>query len=369
MQTKGIILENYQQIQEVFEQNSVQKPFVCCGKSFQKTEIFKYLKDNFDIVLFDHIRPNPRFDDMIDGVKLFKENGCDFVIGAGGGSPIDTAKMIKVMSSNDKSLWLTEDMEGNELKSLFIPTTAGTGTEATWISVFYVNEVNKLSIHHKDFLPDYVILDENLLSTLPPYQKRCTCLDALCHSIESYWSTKATDESRKYSKQGIVGFMENVDGYINNTREGNRGMLMASYYGGKAINIAGTVAPHAFCYNLTMNCGTSHGHSCAVGLSKIWEYMISNDVVTNHKEGREYTLKILDDVGAMLGGKDRFGGLDVFNSILQKLELQFPTIEENKIAEFVSKVNTKKLMSNPVRLDENDVEAIYKMILGVQNED
>lgn len=366
MQTKGIILDSYKQIQEVFEQNGVQKPFVCCGKSFQQTEIFKYLKDNFNIVLFDHIRPNPRFDDMIDGVKLFREEGCDFIVGAGGGSPIDTAKMIKVMSTNEEALWLTENMKSNEYKSLFIPTTAGTGTEATWISVFYVNEVDKLSIHHSDFLPDYVILDDTLLETLPLYQKKCTCLDALCHSIESYWSTKATEESKEYSKKGILGFMQNMDGYISNTKDGNKGMLMASYYGGKAINIAGTVAPHAFCYNLTMNCGTSHGHSCAVGLSKIWEYMLSHDEVTNHKEGRAYTLQILDDVGVMLGGKDRFEGLDIFNSILTKLEIPFPTIEENRIAEFLLKVNTKKLLSNPVRLEADDVEAIYKMILGVE---
>ena len=70
MKTKGKVLESYRQIKDVFEQNNVKKPFVCCGKSFQKTEIFRYLKQ-FNIVVFDCIRPNPRFEDMVDAAQDF----------------------------------------------------------------------------------------------------------------------------------------------------------------------------------------------------------------------------------------------------------------------------------------------------------
>ncbi|WP_444244609.1 hypothetical protein, partial [Eubacterium sp.] len=65
MQNKGIILDNCKQIKEIFEQNGVRRPCVCCGKSFQKTKIFEYLKQ-FDITVFDNIRPNPRFEDMVE---------------------------------------------------------------------------------------------------------------------------------------------------------------------------------------------------------------------------------------------------------------------------------------------------------------
>ena len=131
----SVILNNYTEIEKVFEQHNVQKPFVCCGKSFQKTEIFKYLQ-NFNIVVFDNIRPNPRFDDMITAAELFKAEGCDFMIGAGGGSPMDSAKMIRLMTTNDISKCLDKPMENNDIKALFIPTTAGTGSEATKTSVF-----------------------------------------------------------------------------------------------------------------------------------------------------------------------------------------------------------------------------------------
>lgn len=352
----SVILNNYTEIEKVFEQHNVQKPFVCCGKSFQKTEIFKYLQ-KFNIVVFDNIRPNPRFDDMITAAELFKAEGCDFMIGAGGGSPMDSAKMIRLMTTNDISKCLDEPMQNNDIKTLFIPTTAGTGSEATKTSVFYINEVEKFSIGNYDFIPDYVILDESLLLTVPEYQRKCTCLDALCHAIESYISVKANDESQEYAKKAMKLFFENKDSYMKNEPKGNRGMLMASYYGGKAINITGTVAGHAMCYNITMNCGTSHGHSVAIGLAKIWEYMLCHNDLVNDKRGREYVLKTLDELN------DIMGGLPAFKALIDEFELPYPKLDQSVIKGFVSKVKPQKLASNPTTLDENDVEQIYKQIL------
>lgn len=361
MQNKGIILDSYLQIKEIFEQNGVQKPFVCCGKSFQKTEVFEYLKQ-FDITVFDSIRPNPRFEDMVDGARLLKKNGCDFVIGAGGGSPIDSAKMIRLMATNDISICLNEPMENNDIKSLYIPTTAGTGAETTKSSVFYINEKDKMSIANLDFLPDYIILDSSLLNTLPLYQRKVTSLDALCHSIESYWSVKATHESREYAKKGIVGFFENKDRYINNTPQGNKGMLWASYYAGKAINITGTTAAHAMCYNITMNCSTAHGHSVASGLSVIWEYMLNHHDKTNGGLSCDEIMKRFDEIGVLCGGKNAWDGLEIFNGVLSDFELPYPKTDESNISVFASKVDVTRLGNNPVRLDTDDVINIYTEI-------
>lgn len=361
MQNKGIILDNCKQIKEIFEQNGVQRPFVCCGKSFQKTKVFEYLKQ-FDITVFDNIRPNPRFEDMVEASKLFNENKCDFIIGAGGGSPIDSAKMIRLMTTNDIDTCLTEPMKNNGIKSLYIPTTAGTGAEATKSSVFYINEKDKMSIANLDFLPDYVILDSSLLNTLPLYQRKVTSLDALCHSIESYWSVKATDESREYAKKGILGFFENKDGYIKNTPDGNEGMLWASYYGGKAINITGTTAAHAMCYNITMNCSVSHGHSVACDLSVIWEYMMKHLDKTNGGLTGKEIMKRFDEIGVLCGGKNAEDGLQIFNHVLSDFDLAFPKTDEKNIPLFVSKVDVTRLGNNPVKLDSDDLTAIYTEI-------
>lgn len=348
MQTKSYFLKNYTEIEKVFEQNGVQKPFLCCGKSFQKTDIFKYLKQ-FNIVVFDNIRPNPRFEDMLTAAELFKKENCDFMLAAGGGSPMDTAKMVRILINNDEKTALYGEIENNSVKALFIPTTAGTGSEATKTSVFYLNEVHKYSVHSLDFIPDYVLFDERLLETLPPYQKKATCLDALCHAIESYWSTKATDESREYAKKSINLFFEHKDGYIKNTPEGNLGMLWASYYGGKAINITGTVAPHALCYGITMGCSTAHGHSVAVLLSTIYQYMLEKD----------YPEELFDSFSKVMGGKDAVDGLRIFNSILEEFELEKPRIEKSRLDEFVNEVNVSKLVTNPVKLEKYDIKEIY----------
>lgn len=360
----SVILDDYTQIKKVFEQLNVQKPFVCCGKSFQKTNIFKYLSDNFDIVVFDNIRPNPRFEDMIDAVKLFNSQQCDFMIGAGGGSPMDSAKMIRLMATNDVSKALTEPMKNNDIKALFIPTTAGTGAEATKSSVFYINDVDKTSIANYDFIPDYVLFDASLLETLPDYQRKCTCLDALCHAIESYWSAKATDESKEYATRAIKLFFDCKNSYMSNEKYGNEKMLEASFYGGKAINITGTTAAHAMCYNITMNCGTAHGHSVAVVLSKLWEYMLSHNEAVNHKNGRDYTLSVFNELAKIMGAKSFADGLQIFNSILDEFKLDFPKTEKDNVKSFVSKVNTQRLGNNPTKLSNTDVENIYNMIFN-----
>lgn len=351
------ILNDYTEIKEIIESLNVKKPMLVCGKSFQQTNIFEYLKQ-FDIVVFDHIRPNPRFEDMVDAAKIFNDENCDFIIGAGGGSPMDSAKMIRLMTTNDIATCLNEPMQNNNIKALFIPTTAGTGAEATKSSVFYVNEVDKLSIANYDFIPDYVILDESLLKTVPDYQRKCTCLDALCHSIESYWSAKATDESKEYAKKSIELFTKHLDGYMANTDEGNRGMLMASFYGGKAINLTGTTSAHAMCYNITMNCHTAHGHSVASGLVEIWRYMNEHNNNVNDERGREYVLNTFEELEQMMGGQKAFEEL-VYN----RFKLQKPTIDEGRIPEFVSKVNVSRLGNNPTVLSADDVAQIYKNIL------
>lgn len=352
MQTKSYFLKDYTEIEKVFEQNGVQKPFVCCGKSFQQTEVFKYLKQ-FNITVFDNIRPNPRFEDMVTAAELFKKENCDFMIAAGGGSPMDTAKMVRILINNDEQTALYGEIENNGIKALFIPTTAGTGSEATKTSVFYLNEVHKYSVHSLDFIPDYILFDEKLLATLPLYQRKATCLDALCHSIESYWTTKATDESREYAEKSIKLFFEHKDGYINNTPEGNLGMLWASYYGGKAINITGTAAPHALCYSITMNCGTSHGHSVAVLLSTIYEYMLQMD----------YPKDLFAAFSKVMGGTDIKDGLDIFNGILKEFKLEQPRIKEEQLDEFVNEVNVSKLSTNPVQFTKEDIKEIYKRTL------
>ncbi|MBQ7740202.1 MAG: phosphonoacetaldehyde reductase [Eubacterium sp.] len=361
MQTKQIIFSDYKKIGDILNKHGAKKPMLVCGKSFQKSYVFDYLKD-YNIVVFDNIRPNPRFDDMVKAVEVFKNEGCDFMIAAGGGSPMDSAKMIRLMVTNGCENALTKPMENNAIPSLFIPTTSGTGSEATKVSVFYINENEKFSVHSYDFIPQYVLFDEKLLLSVDDYQRRCTCLDALCHCIESYWSTTANDESKGYAEKGVKLFFEFLDEYLANTERGNRGMLEASFYGGKAINITGTTAAHALCYNLTMNCNVAHGHSVAAVLLHQWDYMLNHNEHVNDARGRQYVLDTFEQLGRIMGGKNARDGYKIFGNLLIKLGMKSIEFGDDLLYDFIFKVNTKKLGTNPTLLDGNDVLELYKRV-------
>ena len=362
MRTKGIILKDIYEFKKV---SSCKKPFLCCGKSFESSPAFEFLNSEFNLTVWDNIRPNPRYEDMLAAAELFKKEKCDYMIGAGGGSPLDSAKMIKLLVTNDPATALTEPMQDNDIGFFAIPTTSGTGSEATKYSVFYVNENVKHSVSNDAFLPDFVLLDESFIKTVPPYQRRATCLDALSHAIESYWSVKSNAQSKEYAAKAIRLFVENKSGYIANEQQANRGMLMASYYGGKAINITSTTSAHAMCYNITMNCGTAHGHSVAVCLAEIWKYMNVHNERVNDSRGRDYVLKTLDELGALLGGKNSLDGAKIFASLLDEFELPSPKASPEQVKEFIKTVNPAKLLTNPTVLEAVDVEKIYNRVFGI----
>lgn len=363
MQTKNIVFTDYNKINEILKTAGAKRPFLCCSKSFKQTDAFRTLKNNPNITVWDTIRPNPRYEDMISATKQFLKNDCDFIIGAGGGSPIDSAKMIKLMATNKNIDARFETLKDNDIPFLCIPTTSGTGSEATRYSIFYSGETEKHSVSHPGFLPKFVILDPIFLKTVPPYQRVCTCMDALCHAIESYWNVKSTDTSKKLAKKAISLFFNNKEEYINNQPDGNKGMLFASYYAGKAIDITSTTSAHAMCYNLTMNCGTSHGHSVSVCLAEIWEHMLKHNDNINDPRGRDYVIKTLNEIGILMGGKNAKDGLDIFRTLVSEFDLKNP-IETEETAEIFSKnVNISRLKNNPTVLDENTVRQLYEKIL------
>lgn len=359
MQTKGVILKNLSELKKV---SCIKKPFLCCSGSFKRTKAFEYLKNNYDLTVWDKVRPNPRFEDMVSASQLFKKNNCDFMIGAGGGSVLDSAKMIKLLITNDAKIALTEPMQDNDIGFFAIPTTSGTGSEATRYSIFYVNENEKYSITHSDFLPDYIMLDAEFLKTVPPYQRKCTCLDALCHAVESYWNVKSTAESKAYAKTAIEIFVNSKDSYMNNEDAGNYGMLMASYLAGKAIDITSTTSAHAMCYNITINCHTAHGHSVSANLKEIWKYMNKHNEIVNDSRGREYVLKTLDELGILLGGKNSADGAEIFESLYNEFQLDTPAADEALVNNFADSVNPARLLNNPTTLSEDDVLKIYRKV-------
>lgn len=362
MQTKGKLLQNADDVLHLLRAQGVKKPMLVCGKSFLKTDLLQRLLD-FSPVIFSDVRPNPRFEDMETARDLFVQNGCDFLIGAGGGSPLDSAKMIKLMVTNPKETWL-RGMEPNDIGFLAIPTTSGTGSEATRYSIFYIGD-KKHSISNPDFLADYVLLEPAFLQTVPLYQRKCTCLDALCHAVESYWSVRATDESRAFAEKAIRLFWGAVDGYMQNEPQGNRDMLLASYWAGKAIDCTATTAGHALCYNLTIYCHTAHGLSVALCMRSLWRYMLEHpDLAVNDARGRRYVQASFEALGRLMGDSTALDGLAAFEKLLQRFALPTPQMPCGTAEDFAGRVDVSRLSNNPLALSRDDVIAVYRALFS-----
>ncbi|MGD2092147.1 MAG: phosphonoacetaldehyde reductase [Candidatus Aminicenantes bacterium] len=211
-------------------------------------------------------------EDVEEKYREVKDNpGVDLIIAVGGGTIIDIAKIISIAYSNGcKKVEeiLSDRTLGNRLDLIFIPTTAGTGSEATSFAVVYQDKV-KISIDHKSLLPTYVVLDPRLLRSLPIPILNSTVLDALAQAIESIWARGGTKESREYSKEAIGLILDNLD--QENTIERLSGLQVASHLAGKAINISKTTLPHSISYPLTSHFGVPHGVAVFLTLPKVAE--------------------------------------------------------------------------------------------------
>ena len=342
---------------------------VVCDDSIHFMEaISKKLKETkTPIVYFSDFQSNPHYESVVKGVEVFRSSKCDSIMAIGGGSSIDVAKCIKLYANlpgdGANGAWLKADIETNKIPLLAMPTTAGTGSEATRYAVIYFDD-KKQSITSESIIPTTVLLDPGVLKTLPMYQKKATMCDALCHAIESYWSVNSTDESKEYSKAAIRSVIKNMDGYLSNTDEGNAGMLEAANFAGKAINITQTTAGHAMCYKITSLFGCAHGHATILCNRVLYPWMIDNTDKCIDPRGEDYMKQILDEIGLALGCSNAREGADKLISIFDSLELDVPSATESEYEELITSVNPVRLKNHPIQLTESSIDDLYHKILG-----
>ncbi len=365
--------QNYSALDSFFISNKIQKVFLVHTKSFLNFKISKYFaslkeKLGIDIVSFTNFHPNPDYDSVVEGEKLFRETNCDCIIAVGGGSSIDVAKCIKLyMGLDNNKLFFEQVPIPNDIKLIVAPTTAGTGSEATRYAVIYYKG-EKQSITHDTCIPSEVIFDSAFLHTLPDYQRKSTMLDALCHSLEAYWSVNSTAESKTFSEKAINIILENLDSYLRNEEKGNYNMLMAANLAGKAINITQTTAGHAMCYKLTSMYGIAHGHAAALCVNKLWPFMVNNTQKSNDARGKEYLDNMFSQLAQIMGCKSVKEATVKFSSILQKLNIEIPNVKNVDDFDMLKiSVNPVRIKNNPIKLTEEDINILYHQILRNKN--
>ena len=361
--------ENYVELDVYFEENDVRSILLVCGKSISFLRINQYFetleeRKGIKVVRFMDFQPNPIYESVVQGVEIFRGNACDLIVAVGGGSAIDVAKCIKLYSNmSPKTNYLEQTIVPNEVKLLAVPTTAGSGSEATRYAVIYYKE-EKQSVAHESCIPSVVLMDAEVLETLPGYQKKATMMDAFCHAVESFWSVNSTKESKEYSREAIRLIIENKDFYLQNDKKGNIKMLRAANLAGKAINITQTTAGHAMCYKLTGLYGISHGHAAALCTVVLWRYMLEHMEQCIDDRGRDYLQNVFMEIAKSMGCNTVEAAIEYFHKLISELGLEAPVIKNRDEMDILKlSVNPVRLKNNPVKLEEKDIEELYLRIL------
>ena len=230
--------------------------------------------------VFDGIGQNPRLTDCMAAAEMAIGAGADFILGIGGGSPLDAAKCIAVLAANPgmtQGQLYAFDWANKPLKIAAVGTTAGTGSEVTKVSVITTPDGRKKSFHHEAIFPALALGDPTYTMTLSPMVTRSTMVDVLAHCAESFFSRSANHLSQCYAVEGIrlllpVFRKMAAEGCEEVSYETREQLYCASIYGGLAINVTGTCFPHTMGYLLTEAYGIPHGTACALFQRDFYEY-------------------------------------------------------------------------------------------------
>lgn len=359
----------YGEIDRVLSALSVRKILLVCGSSAGRTEIGRYFEHldsrlGIEVIRFTGFGPNPQYESVAAGADMLRQQNCGMVVAVGGGSAMDVAKCIRLSAGLDaEGGCLEQGLNPNDIKLMVVPTTAGTGSEATRYAVIY-HKGEKQSVTHDRCIPELVVMDPASLRTLPDYHRKASMLDALCHGIEACWSVNSNGESRAYSRKAVEIILNSKDRYLANTDEGNREMLYAAHLAGKAINITQTTAGHAMCYKLTGLYGIAHGHAAALCVSVLWPYMATHTNKCADPRGQKYLEKVFRELAGMLGCKTVLEAADTFRSLLWELKLGTPEPRSSLDYRILTdSVNPERMKNNPVTLDKETLNTLYHLML------
>ena len=311
-------------------------------------DIVDVLNENsIEYIIFDDIEENPSIDTVMKARNIGIEEKVDFVIGIGGGSPLDASKAIAMMIANkecDESV-LYQAVKLEALPVITVPTTAGTGSEVTPYAILTIHaNRTKKSISHRIY-PVMALLDSKYLKTQKKETLINTAVDALAHCVESYLNTNSNSLNRTYSEKGLKLFGEVKDALakFEITDDVYDKLMDMAMIAGIAITHTATSLPHGLSYAVTYELGVPHGK--AVG-------MFLGGYVENYKNSND-----VNNVMDMLG----FDGASDFRKYLNDL-LGFVEVSSE-----IMDRNVNDLMSNKAKLKNYPFEITKEELLGMAN--
>ncbi|HWL23430.1 MAG TPA: iron-containing alcohol dehydrogenase [Ureibacillus sp.] len=320
-------------------------------------------------VVYDGTVPNPTIDNIEEALNLYRDNGCEGIIAFGGGSPMDCAKGVGArLARPEKSI---AQMKGQlkvrkAIPPLFaIPTTAGTGSEATLAAVISNSKTHeKYAVLDPVLFPHYAVLDPLLTINLPAHITSTTGMDALTHAVEAYIGKSNTEETKSCSREAVTLIFENLyEAYSNGTNiNARRNMQKASYLAGFAFTRAFVGYVHAIAHTLGGFYNTPHGLANAIILPYVLEYYGSAahkplaelaDLVGISEESDSVEIKARKFIMAI---KQLNEDMNIPNKIKGINDKDIPIMIERALKE------ANPLYPVPRILNKNDLHTLYNLI-------
>jgi len=359
-------------LKNILNKDKPKKIFIVCGKfSFKESGAENYINNilkNYNFIKYSNFTENPKISDVLNGIKLFKKNKCDYIIAIGGGTSIDMAKLINIGSFNDNFKDILNNcgrIKNKGTKLISIPTTCGSGSECTHFAVVYKNKIKYSISHHIYMLPDVVILNPLFLKSLTNKQLSISAIDAFSQSIESYWSCKSTKISKKYSRISIKLILENLSNALHeNDFNSKKKLLLASYYSGKAINLTKTTGAHALSYGLTSYHNIPHGQAVALTLIQWFKFNSKvNDENVSDLRGKKYVKRIIQNISKLISGSNDINiTCNFLEKFLEKNGLEYKlskfNINKEELIKISNSINLERLSNNPVFANESEIQQI-----------
>jgi alcohol dehydrogenase class IV len=312
----------------IIREHAHENVILVCGNHFYKAISPEFLA-GLQVQYLIKQGSNVNKSEMQEAIERFLPMNNPAILAIGGGSVIDLAKTLRTSKNFTSSLFIA------------VPTTMGSGSEATHFAVVY-EEGKKNSLVNPDFLPGVVILDPSLGESLTRYQLASSGMDVAAQAIESYWSRQSNETSRSFSiaamKKWNAAFSEIT---ATNTESLRLEMLDAAYAAGQAINITRTTGAHALSYFLTSEFNIPHGHAVGLLLPLFFEYNNAGAAICQ-----------------LVNAEDTSAAIEFLKQTMESAGLATTlaalNIDKHKIMDqWLNEVNEERFSNNPVAFDRD----------------
>ncbi len=367
-------LNAVQRIGEICRQQHIRRPLIVTDSGIVRLGMLAQLERalgsaNVPFFSFTQVVADPPEAIILEALAQAKAEQVDGVIGFGGGSSMDTAKLVALMAKSGETLqeiYGVEQAKGQRLPLILIPTTAGTGSEVTAVAIVTTGETSKMGVVAPQLYPDVALLDANLTLALPPAITAMTGVDAMVHAVEAYTSLhKKNPYSDMLAREALRLLAANIETATHNGAvvPARQAMLLGACLAGQAFANSPVAAVHALAYPLGGHYHIPHGLSNSLVLPSVLQFNASH-AQAMYAELAEIVIATADLADGDGPRCEQF--IAYFKTLISKLKLP-ATLAEAKVPEAdlpmlasAAMEQQRLLINNPRPVSAEDALAIYQ---------